>query len=103
MPPAWDFRGRDSRGEHVGARPRQEGQPTTPARVCRTDRRQGGPAGGVGGYHWQSAAACRFSTAGFLLRRNRSIQPASVRDFLVSPALIHQVKFSPIMLVVYHW
>src|SRR5712692_4234238 len=78
------------------------GQPTTPARVCRTHRRQGGPAGGVGGYHWQSAAACRFSTAGLLLRRNRSIRPvASVRDFL--SGAYHQVKFFADHACVHHW
>ncbi len=65
-------------------------------------RRQGGPAGGVGGYHWQSAAACRFSTAGLLLRRNRSIRPvASVRDFL--SGAYHQVKFFADHACVHHW
>src|SRR5713101_1682530 len=73
---AWDFRGRDSRGEHVGARPRQEGQPTTPARVCRTDRRQGGEAGRVGGGYRSNPGRCTFGFVGSrcshgLARQNR--------------------------------
>jgi hypothetical protein len=61
---------RDSRGDHAGARPCQEGQRKTSARICRTDRRQGGPAGGVRG-----TTGNRRQSAAFYCRTFAPAQP----------------------------
>src|SRR5713101_783269 len=78
----------------------QEGQRQAPARVWGAHRRQGGPAGM--GYHWQSAAACRFLLPDFVPAQ--PVYPAGrFKRGIFSPALTHQLNLSPIMADVHHW